>query len=54
MQLGGFLGGGLELFLKTSVLLMKSLFKRLAKNIFRPLWLTAAISKADAGIHKKS
>ena len=33
---------------------MKSLFKRLAKNIFRPLWLTAAISKADAGIHKKS
>ena len=45
IQSGGFLGKLLGPLLKTGLLLIK--------NVINPLGLTAAVSAADAGIHKK-
>ena len=53
LQLGGFLGRLLGPILKTGLLLMKSVIQRLAKSVLIPLALTAAVSAAEAGIHKK-
>ena len=39
--------------LKTGLPLIKNVIKLLAKSVLIPLWLTAAASAADAGIHKK-
>ena len=52
-QLGGFLGRLLGPLLKTGLPLMKSVIKSLAKSVLIPLGLTAAVSAADVGIHKK-
>ena len=52
-QSGVFLGRLLGPFLKTGLLLKKSVIKPLAKSVLIPLGLTAAASAADAGIHKK-
>ena len=52
IQLGGFLGRLLGPLLKTGLPLMKSVIQPLAKSILIPLGLTAAVSAADAGIHK--
>ena len=52
IQSGGFLGKLLGPLLKTRSPLMKSV-KPLAKSVLIPLGLTAAVSAADAGIHKK-
>ena len=51
--LGGFLGKLLGRLLRTGLPLMKSAIQPLAKNVLIPLGLTAAVSAADAGIHKK-
>ena len=53
LQLGGFLGRLLGPLLKAGLPLMKSVIQPLAKSILIPLGLTAAVSAADAGIHKK-
>ena len=53
IQSGGFLGRLLGPLLKTGLPLMKSVIKPLAKSVLIPLGLTAAVSAADAGIHKK-
>ena len=53
IQLGGFLGRLLGPLLKTGLPLMKSLIQPLSKSVIIPLGLTAAVSAADAGIHKK-
>ena len=53
IQSGGFLGKLLGPFLKTGLPLIKSVIKPLAKSVLIPLGLTAAVSAADAGIHKK-
>ena len=53
IQSGGFLGRLLGPLLKTGLPLMKSVIKPLAKIFLIPLGLTAAVSAADAGIHKK-
>ena len=53
IQSGGFLGRLLVPSLKTGLPLMKSLIQPLAKIGINPLGLTAAVSGADAGIHKK-
>ena len=53
IQSGGFLGRLLGPLLKTGVPLIKNVTKKLAKNALIPLGLTAAVSAADAGIHKK-
>ena len=53
IQLGGFLGRLLGPLLKAGLPLMKSVIQPLAKSILIPLGLTAAVSAADAGIHKK-
>ena len=53
IQSGGFLGRFLGPLLKTGLPLMKNVIKPLAKSVLIPLWLTAAASTADAGIHKK-
>ena len=53
IQSGEFLGKLLGPFLRTGLLLMKSVIKTLAKSVLVPLGLTAAASTADAGIHKK-
>ena len=53
IQSGEFLGRPLRLLLKTGLPLMKNVFKPLAKSVLIPLRLTAAVSAADAGIHKK-
>ena len=53
MQLGGFLGRLLGPLLKTGLPLMKSVIQPLAKSVLILLGLTAAVSAADAGIHKK-
>ena len=50
IQSGRFLGRILGPVLKTDLPLMKSL---LAKSVLIPKLLTAAVSAADAGIHKK-
>ena len=52
MQSGGFLGRLLGPLLNTGLPLMKSVIKPLAKSVLIPLGLTAAVSAADAGIHK--
>ena len=54
IQLGGFLGRLLGPLLKTGLPLMKNVIQPLAKSVLTPLWLTAAASAADAGIHKKN
>ena len=48
-----FLGRLLGPLLKTGLPLKKSVIKPLAKSVLIPLGLTAAVSAADAGIHKK-
>ena len=53
IESGGFLGKLLGPLLKTGLPLMKSVITPLAKSVLIPLGLTAAISAADAGIHKK-
>ena len=53
IQSGGFLGKLLGPLLKTGLPLIKSVIKPLAKSVLIPLGLTAAVSAADAGIHKK-
>ena len=54
IQLRGFLGRLLGPLLKTGFPLIKNLIKSLAKSVLIPLGLTAAVSVADAGIHKKN
>ena len=53
IQSGGFLGKLLGPLLKTGLPLIKNVIKPLAKSVLIPLGLTAAVSAADAGIHKK-
>ena len=53
IQSGGFLGRLLGPLLKTGLPLIKNVIKPLAKSVLIPLGLTAAVSAADAGIHKK-
>ena len=53
IQSGGFLGRLLSPLLKTGLPLTKNVIKPLAKSILIPLGLTAAVSAANAGIHKK-
>ena len=53
IQSGRFLGRFLDPLLKTGLLLIKNVIKPLAKSVLIPLGLTAAVSAADAGIHKK-
>ena len=52
-QSGGFLGRLFGPLLKTRLPLIKNLIKPLAKSVLISLALTAAASKADAGINKK-
>ena len=54
LQLGGFLGRFLELLLKSRLPLVNNVLKLLAKSVLIPLRLTAAVTAADAEIHKKS
>ena len=54
IQSGGFLGRILGPLLRTGLPSMKSVIKPLAKSVLVPLGLTAAVSAADAGIHKKN
>ena len=54
MQSGGFLGRLFGPLLKTGLLLIKNVIKPLAKSVLIPLGLTAVVSAADAGIHKKN
>ena len=53
IQSGGFLGKLLGPLLKTGLPLMKNVIKPLAKSVLILLGLTAAVSAADTGIHKK-
>ena len=53
IQSGGFLGRLFGPLLKTGLPLIKNVIKPLAKSVLIPLGLTAAVSAADAGIHKK-
>ena len=53
IQSGGFLSRFLGPMLKTGLPLIKNVIKPLAKSVLIPLGLTAAVSAADAGIHKK-
>ena len=53
IQSGGFLGRLLGPLLKTGLPLIKNVIKPLAKSVLIPLGLTAAVSAADAEIHKK-
>ena len=53
IQSGGFLGRLVLPVLKTGLPFMKNIVKPLAKSILIPLGLTAAVSVADAWIHKK-
>ena len=52
IQSGKFLGKLLGPLLKTGLPLTKNVIKPLAKSVLIPLVLTAAVSAADAGIHK--
>ena len=54
IQSGGFLGRLLGPLLKTGLPLIKNLIKPLAKSVLIPLGLTAPVSAADTGIHKKN
>ena len=53
IQSGGFLGRLLGPLLNMGLPLIKNVIKPLAKSVLIPLGLTAAVSAADAGIHKK-
>ena len=53
IQSGVFLSKLLGPLLKTGLALIKNVIKPLAKSVLIPLGLTAAVSAADAGIHKK-
>ena len=53
IQSGQFLGKLLGPLLKTGLPLIKNVITPLAKSVLIPLGLTAAISAADAGLHKK-
>ena len=53
IQSGGFLGRFLSPLLKTELSLMKNIIQPLANSVLIPLRLTAAVSAADPGIHKK-
>ena len=53
IQSGGFLSRFLGPLLKTGLPLITNVIKSLAKSVLIPLALTAAVSAADAGIHKK-
>ena len=53
IQSGGFLGRLLSPLLKTWLPLIKNVIKPLVKSVLIPIGLTAAVSAADAGIHKK-
>ena len=53
IQSGGFLGRLLGPLLKTGLPLIKNVIKSLAKSVLIPLGLTAALSAADGGRHKK-
>ena len=53
IQSGGFLGRLLGPLLKTGLPLMKNVIKPLSKSVLISLALPAAVSAADAGIHKK-
>ena len=53
IQSGGFLGRLLGPLLRKGLPLMKNVIQPLAKSVLIPLGLTAAVSAADAGIHKK-
>ena len=54
IQSGGYLGRLLGPLLKTGLPLTKNVIKPLAKSVIIPLGLTAAVSAADAGIHRKN
>ena len=53
IQSGGFLGRFLDPLLKTELSLMKNVIQPFSKSVLIPLGLTAAVSAADPGIHKK-
>ena len=53
IQSGGILGRLLGSLLKTGLPLISNVMKPLTKSVLIPLGLTAAVSAADAGIHKK-
>ena len=53
IQSRGFLGKLLGPLLKTGLPLIKSVITPLAKSVLIPLWLTAATSATNAGIHRK-
>ena len=53
IQSGGCLGRLRGPLLKTELPLIKNVIIPLAKSVSITLWLTAAVSAADAGIHKK-
>ena len=53
IQSGGFLGRLRGLLLKTGLPLMKNVVKPLVKSVLIPSRLTAAVSAAEARIHKK-
>ena len=52
IQPGGFLDRVLGLLLRTGLPLIKSVIKPQAKSVLIPFGLAAAVSVADAGIHK--
>ena len=54
IQLRGFLGRLLGPLLKIRLPLMKSVIQPLGESVLIPLGLTAAVSAADEGIHKRS
>ena len=53
IQSGGFFGRLLGPLLKIGLPLIKNVIKPLAKSVLIPLGLTATVSAADAGTHKK-
>ena len=53
IQSAGFLGRLLGPLLKTELPVISNVIKPLAKSVLISLGLTAAVSAADAGIHKK-
>ena len=54
IQSAGFLGRFLSPLLKAGLPLIKNVIKPLAKSVLIPLGLTAAVSAADVGIHKRN
>ena len=54
IQSEGLLSRLLGPLLKTGLLLIKNVIKRLAKSVLIPLGLTAAAWAEDAGIHEKN